>query len=297
MLSIIVCSKYSTLDKNFIANVAQTTGVPYEIVHIDNSKGHYSIFEAYNKGIAQSKYPTLCLVHEDVLFTTQNWGVKVIEHLNEPQTGLIGIAGSAHASRVPFTWSYSGTYYQWTYNNGKAKRLIKGPQIIKDIKNGVVFLDGVFLCMRKEITEKIHFDESLKGFHGYDLDISLQSYNAGYNNYMVSDIMIEHLSSGNKNRRYYQNLLTVYRKWENILPIDVSKTLSQATITAMETAKLKVLLTKLAKRAFEFDEIKDVWQYYLPCTNFANRQTKATCFFLKIKLIRMFYFFGKLYYK
>lgn len=297
MISIIICTQNIELPPTLVDNIKKTIGVTYEIIAIDNSSGKYSIFEAYNKGISQSKYPHLCLVHEDVLFCTQNWGQRVNAYLENPETGLIGIAGSEHANRVPFTWNHSGIYYQWIYNNGKEKRLMKRPQNIKNIKNSVVFLDGVFLCMRKEITKKIHFDENLKGFHGYNLDISLQSHNAGFTNYMVSDIMIEHLSSGNKNRRYYKNLITVYRKWESILPIDTGKSLSKKAITDMETAKLKVLLTKLAKRAFDFKELKDIWQYYLPYTHFVDNPTKATCFFLRIKLIRIFYFFGKLYYK
>lgn len=297
MISIIICTQKKELPADLVDNIKTTIGVAYEIIAIDNSGGKYSIFEAYNKGIAESKYSNLCLVHEDVLFCTQNWGQRVNTYLESLETGLIGIAGSDHANRVPFTWNHSGVYYQWIYNNGKEKRLMKRPQNIKNIKNQVVFLDGVFLCMRKELTEKIHFDENLKGFHGYDLDISLQSHNAGYKNYMVSDIMIEHLSSGNKTRRYYQNLITVYRKWEKTLPIDIRKSLSQKAITDMETAKLKVLLTKLAKRAFDFKELKDIWLYYLPYTNFTDKPIKATCFFLRIKLLRIVYFFGKIYYK
>jgi hypothetical protein len=297
MLSIIVCSKYASLDKEFTANIAKTTGVVHEIIHVDNSDGKYSIFQAYNKGITESRYPFLCLVHEDVLFCTQNWGERVVAHLSNQDTGIIGIAGSETASRVPFTWSYSGVYRRWIYNYGKGKRVIYDPLTVTEIKKQAVLLDGVFICMRKELTEKIRFDEEMKGFHGYDLDISLQSCDAGYKNYVVFDILIEHLSSGNKNRRYYQNLVQLYRKWEQLLPLHVGVALTQEALVDMETAKLKVLVTKMAKRAFDYNELKDLWLHYLPYTTLAARPEKAISFLLRIKVLRMIYFFGKLYYK
>lgn len=297
MISIIVCSKYSSLDKKFLSNVAETTGIPYEVIHIDNSDGQYSIFEAYNKGIAQSQFPYLCLVHEDVLFRTQDWGKRVITHLSDNTTGIIGIAGSETASRVPFTWSFSGVYFRWIYNYGKGKRVIYNPLTVTEIKKQAVLLDGVFMCMHKNVTNKIRFDETLTGFHGYDLDISLQSCFAGYTNYVVFDILIEHLSSGYKNIRYYKNLVQLYGKWEQKLPLHVGPPLTEKEVCDMESKKLKILVSKMAKRGFDYKEIENTWRRYLPYTRMANTPTKANRFLKKIKCIRMIYFFGKQYYK
>ena len=297
MLSIIVCSKYAELSKTYTDNIASTTGIPFEIIHIDNSGGQYSIFEAYNKGIAQSNFPYLCFVHEDVFFRTDNWGNHVINHLQDNKTGIIGIAGSETVSKVPFTWTFSGVFQQWIYNNGKETRLYKSPQDPKEVKNRVVLLDGVFFCMRKDLTEKIRFDENMQGFHGYDLDISFQSHAAGYQNYMIFDVLIEHLSSGNKTRRYYQNLIALYRKWESILPLHLGTPLSEVVKRDLETRKLKILVTKLAKRSFAFKEIKEIYQHYLPYTHLAANTRKASRFLLKTRILRMIFFFGKIYYK
>lgn len=101
MLSIIVCSRNQTLPKEFTENVSTTVGVEYEIVAIDNSQNNYSIFSAYNLGFSKCKYPYLCFVHEDVQFHTQNWGEKIIAHLQEANTGILGLAGSDLVTRVP----------------------------------------------------------------------------------------------------------------------------------------------------------------------------------------------------
>ena len=60
MVSVIICSKHEKLSESVRQNIDLTIGVPYEIVCINNSRREYSIFSAYNKGIAQNKYPFLC---------------------------------------------------------------------------------------------------------------------------------------------------------------------------------------------------------------------------------------------
>ena len=83
MVSVIICSKYENLSESVRQNIDKTNGVPYEIVCINNTRREYSIFSAYNKGIAQSKYPFLCFVHEDVIFQTENWGKKIVSQLDK----------------------------------------------------------------------------------------------------------------------------------------------------------------------------------------------------------------------
>ena len=42
MISLIICSTREELDPVLKDNIAATIGVPYEIIHIDNSQGKYS---------------------------------------------------------------------------------------------------------------------------------------------------------------------------------------------------------------------------------------------------------------
>jgi hypothetical protein len=196
MLSIIVCSRNKSLIPQFVDNVSKTVGVDFEIVHIDNSENVYRIFSAYNEGFMRSKFPYLCFVHEDVLFHTQNWGEKVLAHLQDPITGVIGVAGSILMPRVPTSWA---TLKSTGHNIIQSDKTGKKPteHIIKPIgyslsKRATISLDGVFMCVKKELMPKIFFDENLKGFHGYDYDFSIQAIVAGYKNYVIYDIQIEH---------------------------------------------------------------------------------------------------------
>ena len=260
MLSIIVCSRNKTLSKTFVDNIINTVGIVHEIISIDNSTNKYSIFSAYNNGFSKSKYPYICFVHEDVLFHTQNWGLKIIEHLQIPKTGIIGLAGGDLATRVPASWStlMSCVNIVQSDNNGKKPtRLIQLPENHKESSRSVILLDGVIMCMKSELLKEIHFDEHFKGFHGYDFDISIQSTLAGYINYVIFDIKLEHFSLGKTDAVYYKNLISVFKKWEKFLPLigeNVSAELGRQ-IPEIEKKRLSKLITKMVRKGFSTEEI------------------------------------------
>ena len=104
MISIVVCSRNLDDFEIFSRSLSETIGIEYELVRIENESNQYSICEAYNLGVSKSKFKCVCFCHEDVVFKTQNWGVRVLAHLSEPKTGLIGVAGSDTFSSVPNGW-------------------------------------------------------------------------------------------------------------------------------------------------------------------------------------------------
>ena len=104
MLSIIISSYqphyYQALEKN----IAETIGIPYEVIKVDNP-GKMGICEAYNHGAQKAQYDYLLFLHEDVLFETQNWGKELIELLNLENCGVIGVAGTDYYGYVPYQWA------------------------------------------------------------------------------------------------------------------------------------------------------------------------------------------------
>lgn len=259
MISIIICSKHSDISPELKDNIKNTIGIDYEIVVMDNSNGQYSIFSAYNKGFIQSKFPFLCFVHEDVLFKTQNWGKVLINHLSDKKIGIIGIAGGKIMTRIPASWWMLGYGYKnliQHYKNNKTSSLEK-TQNHSGNPQPAILLDGVFLSFRSELFEKIKFDEDLTGFHGYDHDISVQSVLAGYNNYVVFDILLEHFSEGDMNAQYYANLIKIYKKRNDSLPLfayDITDEV-KAGIAKIEVRMLEKLIRRMARTGFTTQEI------------------------------------------
>lgn len=267
MLSVIICSKNKVLVPNLVKNITNTIGTEYELVHIDNSDAKYSIYTAYNKGVKLSKYSNLCFLHEDVHFHSTDWGQKIIQHLQFPDVGICGVAGRDFVSKVPAAWSkkLSGVNIIQSDKLGirrTRRKLIPGNY--NHPAREVVTLDGVILCCRKEIFEKISFDESIGDFHGYDFDICIQSAVNGYRNYVMYDIVLEHFSRGNPNDCYYRALIKVFRKWKNKLPL-YSKEMQAVTsrrIAWIDYRGLTKLLCKMVRRNIPVHEIANEIEYF-----------------------------------
>lgn len=298
MISIIICSKHSDISPELKDNIKNTIGVDYEIIVIDNSNGDYSIFSAYNKGFAQSKFPFLCFVHEDILFKTENWGRSLINHLSDKKTGIIGVAGGKIMTRVPASWWMVGPGYKnliQHYKHNKTSRL--ETQNYNGNRQPAILLDGVFLSFRSELFDKIKFDEQLTGFHGYDHDISVQSVTAGYNNYVVFDILLEHFSEGSMNAQYYANLIKIYKKWQANLPLftpDIPNEI-RLGISNTEIRMLEKLIRRMVRTGFTTREIVSDALFFIGSLKSKGVDTDIKNIRLRIFFTRLFnspkYFF------
>lgn len=211
MLSIIISSYqpqfYSALEKN----IAETIGIPYEIIKIDNPN-LMGICEAYNKGASLSKYDYLLFVHEDVIFHTKEWGQKLINHLKLENVGVVGVAGSNYVPKAPCGWFIFDEIYNFKNyiqnNKERTRRTIK-QMLIPYAK--VFAVDGVFMAVTKFVYNEFLFDVKVKGFHGYDTDFSLRVATR-YHNYVINDVLIEHFSEGDSNKLWFDNNIQIREK-------------------------------------------------------------------------------------
>lgn len=196
MLSIIISSYQPEYFAALEKNIAETCGIPCEIIKIDNP-GIMGICEAYNKGAAKAKFDNLLFLHEDVIFETKNWGNILVEYLSNKNTGIIGIGGCRYIPKCPFAWwDYSKNSFYHIDQCDANKKLLRRYNLYKDTR--VTALDGVFLACRKNVYKEFKFDENLKGFHGYDLNFSTRIAEK-YDNYISHKILIKHFSVGNPN--------------------------------------------------------------------------------------------------
>lgn len=220
MLSIIISSYqpefYSALKKN----IAETIGIPYEIIKIDNPN-LMGICEAYNKGASLSKYDYLLFVHEDVIFHTNNWGGVIVDIFNEDENvGLIGVAGSKVKTKAPSGWWSCPENYKviniLQHVNSKVEKWDFGEN---EKVTEVAAIDGVFMITKK--TADLYFDERLKGFHNYDLFLSTFIKRKNEKIVVTKDILIEHFSNGNVNFDWFKKALTFYKLYKKNLPLYV----------------------------------------------------------------------------
>jgi hypothetical protein len=208
MISVIICSVDSELLTGVTSNIKSTIGVPYELIAIDNRNSNKGICRIYNEAAEKAIYEVLCFIHEDVTLLTNNWGQKIINCISQPNIGLVGLSGSVYKSKYPGTWSACHSSF-YRISNIKYDTL-------NDIFSEVAVIDGCFMAVNKKVFNKIKFDEQLLGFHGYDLDLSL---NIGVNKSVVviDGLDFNHLSGGILNSDWFNSSIYIHKKWKSLL--------------------------------------------------------------------------------
>lgn len=223
MLSLIICSRAPRISCELEKNITQTIGCEFELVVIDNSQNRHSIFSAYNEGVKRALGDVLCFMHDDILYKTQDWGIKVEQILKDEDIGVVGVMGSYVMIKDYGYWNMMTPYVTGNvpglYNNQDQSDVGCNYYYDDTCSNEVAILDGVWLCMRKNIFQKISFDERLySGFHFYDMDICMQSLIAGYKNIILRDVLILHKCYPKYNSAFDENMKTFHKKWASNLP-------------------------------------------------------------------------------
>ena len=221
MISVIICSRTTTIEPVFFKNITETIGCLHELIIIDNSQNKYSIFQAYNIGIAKSQGNYWCFIHDDILIHTQDWG-KIVEGIfeNETEIGLIGVAGAKIKTKMPSAWWDCPEQFKILniiqhLHSGKIEHWQKGWN--EDKMEEVVAIDGVFMAARRLNT--IRFSDALTGFHNYDLNLSFEYLKQKCRIVVTKEILLEHFSMGTINSSWYQSTLNLHEHYCKILPL------------------------------------------------------------------------------
>jgi hypothetical protein len=292
MISIIICHRKQNLLAAIKASIEQTVGIPYELIVIDNTSNQHTILSAYNEGVKKSKFDILCFSHEDVLFYSQNWGQSVIEHFADPGTGMIGVAGGMAQSVVPSAWWYNNYFSRSARNLLMRKASDDSYQLYHHYSNPlnephkteVVIIDGLWFCIRKSLFTKISFDENTyKGFHLYDADISLQ-VSEHSKTYVVFNILMEHLWSGNISADYYDELIKFANKWQSRLPI-ASDGVDNSYLDKYNWHALRNLILEMKGKNIPREKIAEVYKKYYPMVKARYFDVWFNSYFIMSKLI------------
>ena len=233
MVSIITCSVNDEQYFEFEASVTNTIGVPFEIIRIDNRSNAYSICAAYNEGARRARFDVLCFSHEDIQFITKDWGKDLCTVLDDRKIGLVGVYGICFHSHFPVGWYASGEFEGQVVlgmeADAKADYHVRFPsEKIADVAG----VDGLFMATRRGVFDRYKFaEEILKGFHGYDMDYSLQ-VGQTLRVVVTRNILLKHASGGQFNDAYYEAMAVIGKRWHDAFPVHVA---------AYSTAELKAL--------------------------------------------------------
>jgi GT2 family glycosyltransferase len=180
-----------------------------------------SLQKVYNKAIdfaIQENVQNLILVHDDVIL--ENLTDERLEKLFK-KYDIFGCAGTTEVNlSPPALWHLMGGGFgsknlhgAVAHGNEKEKNMTP----FGSYPHRVVIIDGVFMAIKRQVFQKIKFDESCPSkWHFYDLDYSMQCHKAGFK-VGVGDIIVTHNSPGltsfteefNKGQEWFLN------KWKS----------------------------------------------------------------------------------
>src|SRR5690606_15426421 len=107
--------------------------------------------KVYNRCLKQAKHDIVVFCHDDLTLETKQWGKKLIKQFdNNPEFGIIGVAGSKYMATTGKWWEDTKTM------NGRVKHTHEGKTWLNSYSphqnnrlEEVVNIDGVWFAVHK----------------------------------------------------------------------------------------------------------------------------------------------------
>lgn len=206
-------SKYQEMLKNKF-NIKNIEIIEY----VNNNE--YSLTEIYNKGLNETTNNIVVFLHDDLEFDNDNIGKKILNHFNNSDYGILGIAGTTdlvsgrwwdlqHRMVGIVNHKHEGKKWESRYSNNFGDKIIP-----------LLTVDGLFFAINKTKI-KNHFDEDFKGFHFYDISFCVDNFLNGVKIGCIFDIKVTHLSIGQTNQNWEDNKVLFENKFRDNLPLSL----------------------------------------------------------------------------
>ena len=254
--SIVICSidalkltQVSACYEQLLANF------PHEIIAIRDAR---SLAEGYNRGLRRARGDIVIFSHDDILILDPDFGQKISHRLQN--FDILGFAGTRRV--ISESWWHVGP--PWL--SGVIAHIIDNkilhlsawnPEpwpVVDDIQG----IDGLCIMARREVAEKIGFDEAtFDGFHLYDLDFSFSAWRAGKKLGVCSDIPVIHASMGRYSKEHAHYGRLFIEKHKDALPANAPK------IDKIEGALAVFPDYRALRAAWQEDFIRRSWIAFL----------------------------------
>jgi hypothetical protein len=236
----IVCSSQHPLDE-FKKTITKSCGIdPKKIQFLGyENKGEFSLSEIYNRGLKESVNDIVVFLHHDITVETNQWGKKLLKIFERnPEYGIIGVAGTKYMPTSGMWWENRKKMYGRVKHTheGKTWMTAYSDDLGHDMEE-VVVVDGVFFAVNKTKLKQT-FDESVKGFHFYEITFCFKNYLEGVKLGVTTLIKINHQSIGMTNESWENNRKDFAEKFKDNLPVSIKK-------KQRKNERLKILLTSL----------------------------------------------------
>jgi glycosyltransferase involved in cell wall biosynthesis len=226
---------YSTRKENpqFKEYLKKTAGHPKVQIIEKINNGEKSLTDVYNQILKEAENDIVVFSHDDIYFEKNGWVRRILTHFENSDYGILGVAGSTYIPKSGQWWEDRSKMVGIVNHehNGKKWESKYSDNLGKDLQS-VIIVDGLFFAVNKKKIKET-FNESVKGFHLYDVDFCFQNVMKGVKVGVMFDIRITHKSIGMVNEEWEKNRVQFSETYSNVLPQKIKKT---------KDDKLKILI-------------------------------------------------------
>jgi hypothetical protein len=232
-------------NQNYVDYLIKTCGLKNVEVIQKVNNGEKSLSEIYNEILKESSNDIVVLCHDDLEFDTKEWGKKVIKHFQNHDFGILGVAGTTEIPESGMWWQDKRKMLGIVNHKHEGKKWeSKYSKSWGDDVSECCFVDGLFIVVDKtKIKEQ--FDETVKGFHFYDVNFSVNNFLSGVKIGVIYNIRITHLSIGQTNQSWEENRKLFEERYKENLPIKskINLNYSIKDFKFIKKYKLKIVLS------------------------------------------------------
>jgi len=231
MISIVYCTREE--NKQHCEHLLKVCGNPnVEVIEYIN-KGE-GLTKFYNKGLNETKHDIVLFIHDDVIIDSKQIASKIVRMFdNNLDYGIIGVAGTKYMSESGRWWDKPKSMYGRVAHTHEGKTWLSeySPDQNKRLEETII-VDGLFFAVNKNRIKK-QFDESVQGFHFYDVDFSFQNHLEGVKVGVTTEIKVTHKSIGMTNDQWELNRQVFAEKFKDKLPVKIDETFGHRRLKIM----------------------------------------------------------------
>jgi glycosyltransferase involved in cell wall biosynthesis len=217
MISVIYCTREENPQHK--EHIRKTSGMAKKIEVIEIINNGESLTKAYNRGLKMATNDVVVFCHDDIIFEKNGWATKLLNHFEDSDYGILGIAGTTDLDETGRWWNdrtkmvgavkhtQNGKTWENKYSGVFPKQIIE-----------TVIVDGLFFAIDKTRIKK-EFDESVEGFHFYEIDFCFRNHLKGVKVGVNFDVKVIHKSVGQTNDQWEENREIFAEKYKENLPL------------------------------------------------------------------------------
>ena len=259
---------YSTRENNekYVDYLKKTCGIKNVEVIQKVNNGEKSLSQVYNEIIDESTNDIIIFCHDDLEFDTSNWGKRIIKHFVKSDFGILGVAGTTEIPKSGMWWEDKRKMIGIVNHKHEGKKWeSKYSKSWGDDISESCIVDGLFIAIDKtKIKER--FDESVEGFHFYDVYFSVKNFLGGVKIGVIFNVRLTHLSIGQTNESWEEKRQVFSTEYEDKLPLksDININYNLREFKFLRKYKLKIILSASEDIENTKKSIEEIESFNLP---------------------------------